>query len=32
VTHAIFTYVALDDSGRPIPVLRGSNAPGDSAA
>ena len=22
VTHAVFTYVALDDNGRPIPVLR----------
>jgi acyl-CoA thioesterase YciA len=25
VTHAIFTYVALDDAGRPIPVKRDSN-------
>ncbi len=22
VTQAVFTYVALDDSGRPVPVLR----------
>ena len=22
VTHAVFTYVALDDNGRPIPVVR----------
>ena len=22
VTHAVFTYVALDDNGRPIPVIR----------
>jgi acyl-CoA thioesterase YciA len=22
VTHAIFTYVALDESGKPIPVIR----------
>lgn len=22
VTRAVFTYVALDDSGRPVPVLR----------
>ncbi len=22
VTHGVFTYVALDDNGRPIPVIR----------
>ena len=22
VTHAIFTYVALDESGKPVPVIR----------
>jgi acyl-CoA thioesterase YciA len=26
VTHAIFTYVALDDAGRPIPVKRDNPA------
>ena len=27
VTHAIFTYVALDEAGKPIPVRRGNDAP-----
>ena len=32
VTHAVFTYVALDDDGRPIPVVRDdSPAPTSSA-
>ena len=22
VTHAVFTYVALDDTGKPVPVIR----------
>ena len=26
VTHAIFTYVALDEAGKPVPVIRSSDA------
>ena len=32
VTHAVFTYVALDDDGRPIPVVRDDSPPPSSFA
>ena len=32
VTHAVFTYVALDDAGRPVPVIRDGATPAAPAA